>query len=165
MVKRTVIDLLSSTRQVRVEFMPGDRRTHGQYLQRRADGQWLEVVRGTVSPCQITCLPRTAGTHRRRHSLSRCERPSIVGPGLFFAKCRCAVGDRSDRCRSIDPADSALNGRTRITADTTVRDSTGDRMVCRRRYRQTSDGGTDVLLALTDPSIGRRRICSKRRGA
>ena len=78
--------------------------------------------------------------------------------GLFFAKSpvRESATDLVIDARSNRPGgDSALNGRTRITADTTVW-AIQPEIVAGLSSLEVSarrpDGGTDVLLALTDPS-------------
>ena len=131
-VKRTVIDLgLSSTRQVRaLEFMPGDRRVvRAATFSVERTGQWLgswTPWHGFVTLPDNVAYRLPAGTrivadiHYRGASERVVDRGTL---GLFFAKSpvRESATDLVIDARSNRPgSDSALNGRTRITADTTV---------------------------------------------
>ena len=167
MVKRTVIDLgLSSTRQVRaLEFMPGDRRiVRAVTFSVERTGQWLggwTPWHGFVTLPDNVAYRVPAGTrivadiHYRGASERVVDRGTL---GLFFAKSpvRESATDLVIDARSNRPgSDSALNGRTRITADTTVW-AIQPEIVAGLSSLEVSarrpDGGTDVLLALTDPS-------------
>ena len=178
-VKRTVIDLgLSSTRQVRaLEFMPGDRRVvRAATFSVERTGQWLgswTPWHGFVNLPDNVAYRVPAGTrivadiHYRGASERVVDRGTL---GLFFAKspARESATDLVIDARSNRPAvapsalrrgrpggEASFNGRTRITADTTVW-AIQPEIVAGLSSLEVSarrpDGGTDVLLALTDPS-------------
>jgi hypothetical protein len=156
-VKRTVIDLgLSSPRQVSaLEFMPGDRRVvRAATFSVEGTGQWL----GSWTPWHgFVNLPdnvayrlpaRTrivADIHYRGASEPVVDRGTL---GLFFAK-------SPARESATDLVIDARARRMRITADTTVwaiQPETVAGLSSLEVSVKRSDGGTDILLALTDPS-------------
>jgi hypothetical protein len=153
-VKRTVIDLgLSSTRHVRaLEFMPGDRRVvRAATFSVERTGQWLgswTPWHGFVSLPDNVAYRLPAGTriiadiHYRGAGQRVVDRGTL---GVFFAK--------SPARESA--TDLVINGRTRITADTTVWAIQPEIVAGLSSLEvsvRRSDGGTDILLALTDPS-------------
>ena len=179
-VKRTVIDLgLSSTRQVRaLEFMPGDRRVvRAVTFSVERTGQWLggwTPWHGFVTLPDNVAYRVPAGTrivadiHYRGASERVVDRGTL---GLFFAKSpvRESATDLVIDARSNRPGgDSALNGRAYHCGYDRLGDSTGDRgwSVVARGIGETS--GRWNRCPAPDRAlhpIGRRRICSKRRGA
>ena len=157
-VKRTVIDLgLTSTRQVRaLEFMPGDRRVvRAATFSVERTGQWLgswTPWHGFVTLPDNVAYRLPAGTRivADIHYRGASERVDDRGTlGVFFA-----IADR--RARSA--TDLVVETRARLHAhhcDTTVW-AIQPEIVAGLSSLEVSarrpDGGTDVLLALTDPS-------------
>ena len=178
-VKRTVIDLgLSSTRQVRaLEFMPGDRRVvRAATFSVERTGQWLggwTPWHGFVNLPDNVAYRLPAGTrivadiHYRGASERVVERGTL---GVFFTKSPVresatdlVIDARADRPAGAPSAlrrgrpggDGSLTGRTRITADTTVwaiQPEIVAGLLSLEVSARRPDGGTDVLLALTEPS-------------
>jgi hypothetical protein len=157
-VKRAVTDLgLSSTRQVRsLEFMPGDRRiVRAAIFSVERTGQWLGAWtpwHGVVSLPDNVAYRLPAGTrivaeiHYRGTSERVVDRGTL---GVFFAT-------SPVRESATDLViDARPHARARITAATTVwaiqPEIVGGLSSLEVSARR-SDGGTDVLLALTDPS-------------
>ena len=157
-VKRTVIDLgLSTTRQVRaLEFMPGDRRVvRAATFSVERTGQWLgswTPWHGFVTLPENVAYRLPAGTrivadiHYRGAGESVVDRGTL---GVFFAKSP-ARESATDLVIDARP-----NGRTRITAATTVwaiQPEIVAGLSSLEVSARRSDGGTLVLLALTEPS-------------
>ena len=157
-VKRTVIDLgLSSTRQVTaLEFIPGDRRVvRAATFSVEQTGQWLgswTPWHGFVNLPDNVAYRLPAGTrivadiHYRGAGQRVVDRGTL---GVFFAK---SPARQSATDLVID---ARANGRTRITADTTVWAIQPEIVAGLSSLEvsvRRSDGGTDILLALTDPS-------------
>ena len=175
-VKRTVVDLgLSSTRQVRaLEFMPGARRVvRAATFSVERTGQWLgswTPWHGFVTLPENVAYRLPAGTrivadiHYRGASERVVDRGTL---GVFFAKSP-ARESATDLVIDARPAaapsalrrgrpvgDASFNGRTRITVDTTVwaiQPEIVAGLSSLEVSARRSDGGTDVLLALTEPS-------------
>ena len=156
-VKRAVIDLgLSSTRQVRaLEFMPGDRRVvRAATFSVERTGQWLgswTPWHGFVNLPDNVAYRLPAGTrivadiHYRGASERVVDRGTL---GVFFAT-------SPARESATDLVIDARARRMRITADTTVWAIQPEIVAGLSSLEvsvRRSDGGTDILLALTDPS-------------
>jgi hypothetical protein len=152
--KTLVVDLgLTSTRQVRgLEFMPGDRRVvRAVTFTLESTGQWL----GSWTPWHgFVRLPEgvayrlparsriVVDIHYRGTSESATDRSTL---GVFFAT---APATRT-------ATDLVVDARARLTADTRVW-AIQPEIVAGLSTLEVSarrpDGGTEVLLALTDPS-------------
>jgi hypothetical protein len=160
--KKIVVELgLTSTRQVRgLEFMPGDRRVvRAATFSLESTGQWL----GSWTPWHgYVDLPDgvayrlparsriVADIHYRGTSEQATDRSTL---GVFF------VSNPESRSPNpeIKPAtDLVVDSRVRLTNDTRVW-AIQPEIVAGLSTLEVSarrpDGGTDVLLALTDPSL------------
>ena len=165
-IRRAVVDPgLTSARQVRaLEFMPGDRRVvSAAVFSVEGTGQWL----GSWTPWHpFVSLPEGT-TYRlpagsrivvdvqyRGTSDAQVDRSTL---GVFFSNAP-ASKTATDLVLDARPAAGtrALKGRARLSGDTfvwaiqpeIVRGLSSIEVSARR-----PDGGTDVLLALTEPSI------------
>jgi hypothetical protein len=152
--KRVVVDLgLTATRQVRgFEFMPGDRRVvRGATFTLEGTGQWLGSWTPWHSFVQLPDgvayrLPARSrivvDIHYRGTSESAIDRSTL---GVFFAT---APASRT-------ATDLVVDSRTRLARDTRVW-AIQPEIVAGLSSLEVSarrpDGGTDVLLALTNPS-------------
>lgn len=159
--KRVVIDLgLTSMRQVRaLEFMPGDRRVvRAATFSLEGTGQWL----GSWTPWHsFVSLPEgaayrlpprariVADIHYRGTSEQAIDRSTL---GVFFVS---NLESRSQN-REIKPAtDLVVENQIRLTRETRVWAIQPEDIAGVSRLEVSArrpDGGTDVLLALTDPS-------------
>jgi len=160
--KKIVVELgLTSTRQVRgLEFMPGDRRVvRAATFSLESTGQWL----GSWTPWHgYVDLPDgvayrlparsriVVDIHYRGTSEQATDRSTL---GVFF------VSNPESRIPKpeIKPAtDLVVDSRVRLTNDTRVW-AIQPEIVAGLSTLEVSarrpDGGTDVLLALTDPSL------------
>jgi len=159
--KRVLLDLgLTSARQVRaLEFMPGDRRVvRGATFSLEGTGQWL----GSWTPWHsFVSLPDDVAyqlparsrivvdIHYRGTSEQATDRSTL---GLFF------VSNPESRIPSpaIRPAtDLVVDTRARLTRDMRVWAIQPENIAGLSRLEVSArrpDGGTDVLLALTDPA-------------
>ena len=176
-MRRSILDLdLASPRQVRaLEFMPGDRRlVRAASFSLESTGQWL----GSWTPWHpfvnlpddvVYRLPARARIVVDIHYRGTNERAVDAGTlGVFFAAPRSSSpgsripdpGVRAATDLVLDargPAESrALKATSRLAGDTRVWaiqpeivPGLSSLAVSARR----PDGGTDVLLALTEPSV------------
>jgi hypothetical protein len=179
-VKRTVVDLrLTSPRQVRaLELMPGDRRVvRAAVFSLEGTGQWL----GSWTPWQsFVSLPAGAAYHLPARSRIvvdlhyRGTTETVVDRGtlgIFFSATRSSPASASRTPNSdskpatdlvLDASVSraggssrAMRATTRLTRDTKVwaiQPEIVSGLTSLEVSARRADGGTDVLLALTDPS-------------
>jgi hypothetical protein len=165
-IRRAVVDLgLTSARQVRaIEFMPGDRRVvSAAVFSVEGTGQWL----GSWTPWHpFVSLPDGAAyrlparsrivvdVHYRGASDAPADRGTL---GVSFSKTP-ASKPATDLVLDAQPVTGTqvLRGRTRLSRDTFVW-AIQPEIVAGLSSLEVSarrpDGGTDVLLALTEPSI------------
>jgi len=165
-IRRAVVDLgLTSARQVRaIEFMPGDRRVvSAAVFSVEGTGQWL----GSWTPWHpFVSLPDGAAyrlparsrivvdVHYRGASDAPADRGTL---GVSFSKTP-ASKPATDLVLDAQPVAGTrvLRGRTRLSRDTFVW-AIQPEIVAGLSSLEVSarrpDGGTDVLLALTEPSI------------
>jgi hypothetical protein len=162
--KRVVVDLgLTSARQIRaLEFMPGDRRVvRAATFTLENTGQWL----GSWTPWhsyvelpEAVAYRLSAGSrvvveiHYRGAREQVTDRSTL---GVYF------IGQRSSDPESRTPShgvktatDLVVDTRVRLTRDTRVWAIQPENVADLSRLEVSArrpDGGTDVLLALTDP--------------
>jgi hypothetical protein len=163
-VKRTVIELgLASPRQVRgLEFMPDDRRVvRAAVVSVEGSGQWL----GSWTPWHSFVslpdgvayrLPARArvivDVYYRGTTAATVDRSTL---GLFFAAQSKAATDLVLDARPI-AGSQAARGTLRLTSDTRVwaiQPEIVPGLSSLEVSARRPDGGTDVLLALTEPSV------------
>jgi len=148
-----------------LEFMPGDRRVvRAATFSVERTGQWLgswTPWHGFVTLPENVAYRLPAGTRivADIHYRGASERVEDRGTlGVFFAKspARESATDLVIDARATPSrGDASLNSRTRITADTTVwaiQPEIVAGLVSLEVSARRPDGGTDVLLALTEPS-------------
>ena len=176
-VRRSILDLdLASPRQVRaLEFMPGDRRlVRAASFSLESTGQWL----GSWTPWHpfvnlpddvVYRLPARARIVVDIHYRGTNERAVDAGTlGVFFAAPRSSSpgsripdpGVRAATDLVLDargPAESrALKATSRLASDTRVwaiQPEIVPGLSSLEVSARRPDGGTDVLLALTEPSV------------
>jgi hypothetical protein len=164
--RRAVVDPgLASARQVRaLEFMPGDRRVvSAAVFSVEGTGQWL----GSWTPWHpFVSVPDGAAYRLPAHSrivvdvqyrgtgAAQADRGSL---GVFFSN---APTSKAAMDLVLDARPSAgtpaLKGRARLSRDTLVwaiQPEIVSGLSSLEVSARRPDGGTDVLLALTDPSI------------
>ena len=165
-IRRAVVDLtLTSARQVRaLEFMPGDRRAvSAAVFSVEGTGQWL----GSWTPWHpFVSLPDGAAyrlparsrivvdVQYRGTSDARIDRGTL---GVFFSNAP-ASKTATDLVLDARPSagTQALKGHARLSRDTVVwaiQPEIVPGLSSIEVSARRPDGGTDVLLALTDPSI------------
>jgi len=159
--KRLVVDLgLTATRHVRgLEFMPGDRRVvRAATFSLESTGQWLgswtpwhsfvELPQGVAY--RLPARSRiVVDIHYRGTSEETTDRSTL---GVFFVS--------SPESRTPNPdikaaTDLVVETRTRLARDTrvwAVQPEIVAGLISLEVSARRPDGGTDVLLALTDPS-------------
>jgi hypothetical protein len=163
-VKRTVVDLGATPSRVRgFEFMPGDRRVvRAATFSLESTGQWL----GSWTPWHpFVSLPDgvayrlpsrariVVDVHYRGASEAAVDRSTL---GLFFAAApeTKPVTDLVLDARPV-AGSGALKGSTRLAGDTrmwAIQPEIVPGLSSLEVSARRPDGGTDVLLALTDPS-------------
>ena len=169
-VRRSVVDLdLTSPRQVRaLEFMPGDRRVvRAATFSLESTGQWL----GSWTPWHsfvslpddvVYRLPAKSrivvDTYYRGTSASAVDASTL---GVFFGESRVpgpGLKAATDFVLDARPVagSRAVKGTSRLTSDTRVwaiQPEIVPGLSSLEVSARRPDGGTDVLLALTEPSV------------
>jgi hypothetical protein len=162
--RRTVVDLgLTAPRQIRaLEFMPGDRRhITAAVFSVEGTGQWL----GSWTPWHpFVSLPGDVAYHLPARSRVVVDvhyrgtpEPTVGTLGLFFTRAAASKAV-TDFVLDARPAAGSrtLKGTSRLTADTRVwaiQPEIVPGLSSLEVSARRPDGGTDVLLALVNPSL------------
>jgi hypothetical protein len=168
-VRRQIIDPgLTSEREVRaLEFMPGDRRVvRAASFSVEGTGQWLASWtpwHGFVSVPDGAAYRLSRGSRIVADVHYRAASDAVVDQGtlgiFFSAKAARPASDLivdAGATRTRDQGSRTLRGRVRLNAGTNVWALQPEIVVGLSSLEVSArrpDGGTDVLLALTDPPI------------